>query len=234
MKILKGILDIVCVGTDRIPSVREICRADPRIIYLEKFTDKYGNNWKDGFLFTLSPLEIYTVKKCKVKKDGNLYIETDCHYVNENLRELQELYEKYSTEVYVGTVVEDVQDSGKVWHDTFAPFLGSKKLYIKEGNRKKEVSVPYSHLSYCDGYRWRITIVKKDGANEDYTFLFGIPAYNAWTRFFREGKKALQNFAPYIENITDYEVRTGMKAWGPELCKAFEEAYSTEGFLNLD
>ena len=227
---------IVCEGLDHVPSVYEICENDKRLLYLGTFKDEKGNLYQDAFANVLKPTSFFTIDRILRINDNKVLLDTTPHCFDEDSAILQNLYDKYSDEVYVGDVCDGRRKTGQVWNNTYKKCLSSKTLYTKAEDGTNILITPPEGVSFdtADYYIHRVVFKSPGQPDVDYAFMNGDRAFRMWMCLAynaREDQEVLHNFGPEYEKFLDYDERIELEKY-PKLVKAYPRSYNNTGFLN--
>lgn len=236
MVVLLGNRKIVCLDVDKIPTALELSQSDPRIIYVGAVRSDPMDNprWflNDAFLYTAAWETVFEIKRATLS-DRIATIELEAHRVDGWNPVIHQLLSDYCKEVYVGTVVDISHNCGNIICDTYSKCLGSEDRYIKRDGKKVPVKPKlYLLKNYPDLMRWRLTTTNSRGTFENYAFSAREDAVYKWVDLSKK-QMVLHNIAPNVDVIKEDWIKEILVSRGSELCKAFEQSYSKEGFLQI-
>ena len=235
MKLLLGGDRIICLDAGKIPTVREMAEADPRIIYVGRI---YGNRFEgenfdldDSFVYAAAWDNLYIVER-SIMKNGIAFLYLKSFRVSGWNSTMNRIMDKYDHELYVGDLVDISFTSGQVYFDTYCKCLGHEDRYVKRGKNKVVIKPDlYLLRNYVDLKRWRLIVKTPRGKETCYAF---DSCKNAAQKFGELCKShtIMHNIAPSVAKIKDDNARTELTKMGEEVCKKFNESYSKEGFLD--
>ncbi len=238
MKIRFGYDGIAVEGLESVPSARELCEMDKRLIYVGDTYNSKGMLIKDAFLHVFDPNRFYTIENVRHINDNLFILDTEIYCVSDEATVLQNLYNMYSGEIYVGDVCDGTGKTGEVWHDAYKDGLSSIRLYTKnEDGTRNYINPPIEDcFSVPDRFGFRIVVKTPNEPDKHYAFFYGLSAFNKWTYLqnnAQDGQQILHSIDPNYRNFLNAYEREEFEQY-PKLVKAYPKSYSREGFLKLD
>ena len=225
-----------------VPTVKELCQMDRRLIYVGDITTKYGEDLHDAFLHVLNPTEVFTVEKYRKGVNNLLVFYLKESYVSKDSPVLQTLYEKYrDKEIFVGDVCDGTGRTGEVWHKTYKYGFYSTTLYTKDRDSENRIryNIVNPPLDGCfsipDRFGCRVLVKTPNEPDKHYSFFSGSSAVYQWGRLkacAKEGQLVLHSLDP------DYHAYFVHRDSGefddyPELVEAYSKCYSNKGYLKV-
>ena len=235
MELLLGYNRIICKGVNKVPTLREMVKADSRIIYVghiegNPFEGEHFNLY-DAFLFTADWNTLHTIEHSYLK-DNVAYISTKSHGVCGWNTTMMTLMERYHHELYVGNVVNVSPGCGKVYYDTYSDYLGDEERHFKRNGKNVRINKDGSVLcNYADLAKWRLVAQNSKGTITHFAFFSIEEAVAKWIQIHKRYKVQHNIPVSKVRELDNSYILEDFNSLSDKEHKKFEDSFSTEGFL---